>query len=76
MVGIAPGAGFSFVSLFYPGSISDRNIIVKSVFLNPDLWGTGDSVMVHRGFTIKEYIQPLKVDLIIPSFLDRRRSVF
>ena len=72
LVGIAPGGGFSFISSSYPGSISDKNIVVKSGFLNPELWEPGDSVMADRGFTIKEYFQPLKVDLIIPSFLDGR----
>ena len=52
LVGIAPGGGFTFISAIYPGSISDRSIVVKCRFLNPDLWGKGDAVMADRGFTI------------------------
>ena len=51
LVGIAPG-GFSFVASAYPGSISDKQIVVKSGFLNPKLWEDRDAVMADRGFLI------------------------
>ena len=69
LVGIAPGGGFTFISSAYPGSISDKNIVVKSGFLSPQLWEPGDSVMADRGFPIAEYLSPLNVKLLIPSFL-------
>jgi len=72
LVGIAPGGGFTFISSAYPGSISDKNIVVKSGFLSPQLWEPGDSVMADRGFPIAEYLSPLNVKLIIPSFLNGR----
>lgn len=74
LVGIAPGGGFTFISSAYAGSISDKNIVVKSGFLNPLLWEPGDSVMADRGFNIREYLQPLKVNLIIPAFLEGREQ--
>lgn len=72
LVGIAPGGGFTFISSAYPGSISDKSIVIKSGFLHPGLWEKGDSVMADRGFTIEEYLKPLNVNLIIPAFLKGR----
>ena len=72
LVGIVPGGGFSFVSSAFPGSISDKNITVKSVLSNPDLWEPGNELMADRGFTVEEYLTPLGVKHIIPSFLKGR----
>ena len=72
LVGIAPGGGFTFISNTYPGSISDKEIVVKSGFLNPNLWEQGDIVMVDRGFLIEYYLKPLGVGLEIPNFLKGR----
>ena len=72
LVGIAPGGGFTFVSSAYPGSISDKDIVIKSGLLYPELFEKGDTIMADRGFLIEEYLKPLGVDLIIPSFLKGR----
>ena len=72
LVGIAPGGGFTFISNTYPGSISDKEIVVKSGFLNPNLWEQGDIVMADRGFLIEDYLKPLGVGLEIPDFLKGR----
>ena len=72
LVGIVPGGGFSFVSSAFPGSISDKNITVKSGLSNPDLWEPGNELMADRGFTVEEYLTPLGVKHIIPSFLKGR----
>lgn len=69
LVGIAPGGGFTFISSAYPGSISDKKIVIKSGLLDPALWEPGDGIMADRGFTISEHLEPLNVELIIPSFL-------
>ena len=69
LVGIVPGGGFSFVSSAFPGSVSDKSITVKSSLLYPDLWEPGHQLMADRGFTVEEYLTPLGVKLIIPSFL-------
>ena len=74
LVGIAPGGGFTFISAAYPGSITDKNIVVKSGLLNPELWERGDAIMADRGFLIDEYLKPLGVELIIPSFLQGREQ--
>lgn len=72
LVGIAPGGGFTFISNIYPGSISDKEISVKSGLLNKNLWQKGDAIMADRGFLLREYVTPLGVELIIPDFLKGR----
>ena len=72
LVGKVPGGGFSFVSSAFCRSISNKSITVKSGLLNPDLWELGNELMADRVFTIKEYLTPLGVKLIIPSFLKGR----
>ena len=69
LVGIAPGGGFTFISNTHPGSISDKEIILKSGFLNLNLWEQGDIVMADRGFLIEDYQKLLGVGLEIPNFL-------
>ena len=65
--GIAPSSGITFVSQLYTGSISDREIVLRSGILSQS-FDDGDSVMVDKGFQIKD-ILPLGVDLNIPPFL-------
>ena len=72
LVGIAPTGGFNFISSVFPGSISDKEITVRSGVLNPLLWNSGDGLMADRGFTIGDYTKPLGIDLIIPDFLKGR----
>ena len=75
LVGIIPGCGFSFISSVYPGSISDKEITIRSGILNPKLWSHGDGLMADRGFTIKEHLAEMGVDLVIPSFLRGRTQL-
>ena len=75
LLGIMPGGGFTFVSSAYPGSTSDREIVIKSGLLNPMLYEEGDSIMADRGFTIQDLVEPMGVRLIIPSFLSGRQQL-
>ena len=67
LVGIAPSGGITFVSQLYTGSISDREIVLRSGILSQS-FDDGDSVMADKGFQIQD-ILPLGVDLNIPPFL-------
>lgn len=72
LIGISPGGEISFISQLYTGSISDREIVMRSGFL--DLPFTdGDSVMADKGFTIED-ILPLNVSLNLPPFLGSTNS--
>ena len=68
LVGIAPSGGITFVSQLYTGSISDREIVLRSGILSQS-FDDGDSVMAEKGFQIQVDILPLGVDLNIPPFL-------
>ena len=67
LVGIAPSGGITFCSQLYTGSISDREIVLRSGFLSQS-FDDGDAVMADKGFQIQD-ILPLGVDLNIPPFL-------
>ena len=74
LAGIAPGGGFTFISSVFPGSISDKDITVKSELLNRQMWEPGEELMADRGLTTDEYLTPLGVKLVIPSFLKGREQ--
>ena len=59
----------------YPGSISDKDITVKSGILNAQFWNAGDSFMADRGFTVQESLGEIGIELIISSFLRGRNQL-
>lgn len=63
------------MSSCFAGSISDREICIKSGLLSKELWEAGDALMAHRGFRIADLLDPLGVELIIPSFLGGREQL-
>ena len=69
LVGTAPNGSFIFVSELYTGSISDRQLLLESGFL--DLLSTlppGKSIMADRGFKIKDLLASSGTLLNIPPF--------
>ena len=64
---ISPKGSFSFIGQLYTGSISDREMVERSGFLNLP-FSTWDSIMAEKGFTIED-ILPLGISLDIPPFL-------
>ena len=52
LVCITPSGAISFLSKLYGGSISDRELTIKSGLL--DLVESGDSIMADKGFTIAD----------------------
>lgn len=67
LVGISPSGAITFVSQLYTGSISDREIVLRSGLLS-QAFDDGDSVMADKGFQVQD-ILPLGVSLNIPPFL-------
>ena len=51
LVGIYPGGAVTFISQLYTGSISDREIVRRSGFLNLP-FDDKDSIMADKGFTV------------------------
>ena len=66
-MGIAPSGAITFISQLYTGSISDREIIIRSGFLSQK-FENGDTVIADKGFQIVD-ILPLGVKLNILPFL-------
>ena len=70
LIGILPNGTVCFVSDGFEGSISDKEIVKQSGFLekiNPN-----DMVLADRGFLIKEELMKKKAYLNIPPFLGGR----
>ncbi|XP_065679806.1 uncharacterized protein LOC136094126 [Hydra vulgaris] len=49
---------------------TELEIVVRSGFLNKELWNKNDSVMADRGFTTSDHLNTINVKLNIPSFLN------
>ena len=71
LIGISSSGSVTFISQLFDGSISDREIVSRSGFLEPSLWNSQDSV-ADRGFVIYHELKELGVVLNIPCFLAGR----
>ena len=67
LVGISPGGAITFISHLYTGSVSDREIVRRSGFLDLP-FNDNDSVMADKAFTIQDLL-PLGISLNLPPFL-------
>ncbi|XP_040071801.1 uncharacterized protein LOC120844216 [Ixodes scapularis] len=70
LVGISPNGLVTFVSELYMGSVSDKEIVIKSGLITMP-FDQGDSVMADKGFKIADLLKHLGVTLNIPPFLNR-----
>lgn len=61
LIGISPGGATTFVSELYTGSISDREIVIRSGFLDLP-FDEKDLVMADTGFTVYDLLHPLGVN--------------
>ncbi|XP_064469616.1 uncharacterized protein LOC135384341 [Ornithodoros turicata] len=68
LIGVAPGGRLTFVSELFTGCGSDREIVVKSGFLDLE-FTPGDTVMADKGFKIADLLEKKGVSLNIPPFL-------
>jgi len=71
-VGISTFTGLSFLSQGFEGSVSDKEIILRSGLL--DKLKPNESVMCDRGFDIEPELNAINVDTIMPPFLGDRES--
>ena len=70
LVGITPPGVCSFVSDLYTGSISDKEIILQSGFL--EKLSVGDGVMADKGFLIQDELAAKQAHLVIPPLLKKK----
>lgn len=64
LVGVTPNGVVSFISDLWAGSISDKQLVIKSGML--DLCDQGDAIMGDKGFLISDLTTPRGLQLIIP----------
>ena len=67
LVGISPKGSFAFIEQLYTSSISEREMVERSVFIYLP-FSKRDSIMADKGFTIEDVL-PLSISLNIPPFL-------
>ena len=72
LIGCTPNGVISFISPMYVGSISDVELTRVSGLLEKLEGKQGISIMADRGFTIKDQLHAVGVDLNIPPFLEGR----
>jgi len=65
LIGIVPNGVITFVSKFYPGSISDKKIVADCGVLN--IFQPGDLILADKGFLISDLL-PSGVNLNIPPY--------
>ena len=66
LIGIAPSGAITFISQLYTGTISDREIVIRSGFLD-QAFVDSDTIMADKGFTIQDILL-LGTTLNIPPF--------
>lgn len=75
LIACTPNGCISFISPLYVGSITDVDLTRVSGFLQELDGKDGISVMADRGFTIKDQLKEINVELNIPPFLDGRQQL-
>ena len=75
LVACTPNGAICYISPVYVGSISDVELTRVGGFLNTLEDKPGVSIMADRGFTIKDMLKKLKIDLNIPPFLDGQQQL-
>ena len=75
LVACTPNGSISYISPVYVGSISDVNLTQHSGFLQTLANKPGISIMADRGFTVKDMLKELNIELNIPPFLQGRQQL-
>ena len=70
LIGCTPNGAVSFVSSLYVGSISDVELTRESGLIQALEGKPNISVMADRGFTIRDQLKAVNVELNIPPFMD------
>ena len=75
LIACTPNGVISYVSPLYVGGISDVELTRVSGFLQTLKGKDGISIMADRGFTIKDQLKEVGVELNMPPFLDGRSQL-
>ena len=74
LVACTPNGAICFVSPLYVGSISDVELTRVSGLPTKLEDKPGISIMADKGFTVKDMLTELKIDLTLPPILEQRRQ--
>ena len=72
LIACTPNGCISFISSLYVGSISDVELTRVSGLLTRLQDKPGISIMADRGFTIRDMLKQIGIDLNIPPFMEGR----
>lgn len=75
LVACNPNGAICFISQVFVGSISDVELTKMSGFLEKLEDKPGISIMADRGFTIKDLLSRLHIELNIPPFLNEQKQL-
>ena len=75
LIVVTPNGCVSYVSPLYVGSISDVELTCVSGFLDKLEEKPGISIMANHGFTLKDKLQHIGVDLNVPPFMEERSQL-
>ena len=75
LVACTPNGAISFISPVFVGSISDVQLTSSSGFLVALEDKPGISIMADRGFTIKDSLNKLNIDLNLPPFMEGKSQL-
>ena len=75
LVACTPNGAIRYVSPLYVGSISVVELTRSSGFLNKLQDKSGISIMADRGFTIRDILKELNIELNIPPFVQGRQQL-
>lgn len=73
LIAVAPDGSFGWVSDCYGGRVTDREIVIKSGFL--DQVEKGDHYIADRGFTCQDLFKARGAELQLPPFLNGREKL-
>ena len=75
LVACTPNGAIFFISPVYIGVIPDVELTRLSCFLDALQGKSGVSVMADRGFTIKDLLKDIGIELNIPPFMEGRQQL-
>ena len=73
LVACTPNGAVSFVSPVYVGSISDVELTRVCGLLTALKDKDGVSIMADKGFTIRDMLEEIHIELNIPAFLNEKQ---
>ena len=75
LIACTPNGAISYISSLYVGSISDVELTRVSGLIPKLPNNEGVSIMADRGFTIRDQLNEVGVELNIPPFLDGQKQL-